>query len=466
MIKSCLILVPHPDDEINLAGGILQTLVDNNISTTVVICTNGDYIPEHAQKRYKEAKNVQEIFGYNELIFLGYGDKYKDKHLYDSKNNEIVVSNCGRNETYCAGKSSEFRYKRDAYHNKYTRANYIQDLHDLILDKKSDLIICVDVDRHLEHRCLSLLFDECIGNILKSSDYRPIILKGFAYLGVWRGVSDFYNRSICGTKPTFEDGLYHKLNTFPYNWNDRISIRNSKSTTTLNLWRNLIFRSLLANKSQHNPYPLDFCAIANFTRIANPDSCFWFRDTNNLALSAEISVSSGFSSPLNDFVLSRPNSVSDTNIWDNLIAWTPESNDACPTIDIKFKSRQVVKMLKLYKYGNVTPDDISLTFDSGAVAEINGEESNVITILLEDVYTNEISIKINPRCLDLAVNEIECFDHIHQFDWNSTPFERYIENNSQRNVLLIWLSKILFNTYIRIIIHRNILINRIRRRFE
>ena len=50
MVKTALIIVPHPDDEINLAGGVLGLLHDSGVRTTVLICTNGDYMGERASR--------------------------------------------------------------------------------------------------------------------------------------------------------------------------------------------------------------------------------------------------------------------------------------------------------------------------------------------------------------------------------------------------------------------------------
>ena len=61
-MKRCLIIVPHPDDEINVAGGIFDQLLDNDYDITVAFTTYGDYNPKLSKKRVKEAQKAKKIF--------------------------------------------------------------------------------------------------------------------------------------------------------------------------------------------------------------------------------------------------------------------------------------------------------------------------------------------------------------------------------------------------------------------
>lgn len=269
MIRSALIFVPHPDDEINLAGGLFGILRDRGVRTTVVVGTNGDYFPEDAAVRFYEMRRAQRILGYQELIFLGYGDGYKDTHIYDAID-EPVESRSGHRETYCAGDVPEYCFARTGKHHAYTRANYKQDIADVLREKRADLVLCTDLDSHPDHQCLSRLFDEAMDELLQADgSYRPIVLKGFAYAGALFGPADFFDREI---KPAYAQDVS------PYAWEDRIRLKTSEASQRLCLRRNPLFRAVQAHRSQSDFYKTGFCFLDHFASLANPDACFWYRN--------------------------------------------------------------------------------------------------------------------------------------------------------------------------------------------
>ncbi len=268
MIKTALIFVPHPDDEINLAGGLFGTLRAQGVRTTVVVGTNGDYYPEDAEARFYEMRKAQRILGYEALIFLGYGDGYKDRHIYDAID-EPVESRAGRRETYCAGDVPEYCFAKTGKHHAYTRANYRQDILDVLREKRADLVLCNDLDKHPDHQCLSRLFDEALDELLRADgSYRPIVLKGFAYEGALFGPPDFFDREI---KPTLFG------NVSPYVWEERIRLKTDAASQSLCLRRNPVFQALRAHKTQSDYARTGFCALDHFASVANPDACFWYR---------------------------------------------------------------------------------------------------------------------------------------------------------------------------------------------
>lgn len=95
-----LVLVPHPDDEINVAGNLFKWFKEAKAHVTVTIVTNGDYISALTKKRQEEALNAKRILGYENLVYLGYGDGYKGVHLYHNEGNTVVESVAGFSSTY------------------------------------------------------------------------------------------------------------------------------------------------------------------------------------------------------------------------------------------------------------------------------------------------------------------------------------------------------------------------------
>ena len=450
MIRSALIIVPHPDDEINLAGGIFETLYKNGVYTTVVICTNGDYIPQDATKRFYEAQVAQRIQKYQELIFLGYGDGYDDTHIYDAKDEKIVTSHSGHRHTYCAGDGEEYHFSKTGKHCYYTRKNYKEDIKSVILDKKADLIICVDLDFHLDHRCVSLLFDECMGEILKSiSSYRPIILKGFAYGGVFFGPYDFFDTIIKQTSIDLFPDEKIDQKTFPYVWKDRIQIKNADKVLSLRLWKNPIFKALWAHKSQSDYYSVGFCALACFPRIANPDSCYWYKNPFNLSLYSHIEATSGEVSYLNDFMYARPSKTISEDISVNSKGWAPDEDDTEPYISIVFPRQVILSLIRFYQNINSSIDEIRIIIENSFETVIEHCDSNVIEIDIPSVPTSRLGIKITSKCEHLSINEIECFEDDYGFPWEAVPFEKYEHRTIIRNKLLLFSAKACYKLFIK-----------------
>ena len=456
MIKSALVFVPHPDDEINIAGGVFEILHRNKIFTTVVITTNGDYISEDADKRFYEAKKAQKILGYQELIFLGYGDGYIGTHIYNTVDKCISKSCCGRNQTYCAGNEYEFCYDLNRKHHTYTRENYKNDICSVILHKKADLVICVDLDSHLEHKCLSLLFDECMGEILKyDHNYRPIILKGFAYNGVWFGPYDFFSPELRQTTIELAKGESLDKKVFPYSWGNRIQIKTGQRTLTRNLFRNIIVKALLAHKTQSDYYKVGFCALNCFPRIANPDACYWYRSTSNIALYSQFESSSGDVSYLNDFMLAKPYSTLAEDLSVCSKGWKPVFNDKAPFVSIKFPREISLAKIVIYQNLNSSVRGVTCKTDEGIISEYNYPEGHVINISLPGIKTQGVNLTFFDINEHFTINEIECYEDGNEFPWAETPFVEYKHSIVKRSVFINIFVKICFKLYVKILIFQS-----------
>lgn len=342
MIRTCLVLVPHPDDEINIGGGFFHQLRENGIITTVVITTNGDYIPELAPIRIKEAFKAKEYLGYDNLLFLGYGDKYIGKHIYDTVENEVTMSHSGHTETYNIGGMQTYHFNKYGCQSSYNHFSYKNDIKELILDILPDLILCVDTDSHQEHRCLSLLFDEAMEEIIKNTNYSPFVLKKFAYLGVFCGSEDYFTPEVQETKPHYQ-GLENVNLSYPYNWSDRVRFQNDSSNYTLRFWTSSIFKALLSHRSQK--------AFLQFTSICNSDVCFWIRNTKNIVLKSKLVASSGNVKYLNDFKIVETDSITNFSeiIEPSYIkCWRTDIGDVRPSVMVTFEKSYSVSSILIY----------------------------------------------------------------------------------------------------------------------
>ena len=73
--QKIMIIVPHEDDELNLAGGILNSNIFNKKNVILIFTTNGDYGisgQTRINEALKSAKKMQ--IPINNVVFLGYSD--------------------------------------------------------------------------------------------------------------------------------------------------------------------------------------------------------------------------------------------------------------------------------------------------------------------------------------------------------------------------------------------------------
>lgn len=304
-----LILVPHQDDDVNLAGGILSSL-NKQKETYIAFSTNGDYHtdkepnPDLKCHRYLEAIEALATCGIPEdhIIFLGYGDQWlpsqqpdagtKIKHLYNAPEELKMTSHALMKETYGHSEHPCFNP-----HHSYTKASFMHDLKELLLFVNADTIFCVDYDKHPDHRALSLSFEKALGEIMKNNpDYRPIVLKEFAYSTAWRSPSEFYNLNLPSTSAPYSSKNMDEVNY--YGWNSRLRFPIDKNSITRSLSDNIIYQMMSCYHSQlHNSLESISAKLIKGDRVA------WWRPTNNILLNAEVSSDIPDFEKLHDFML-------------------------------------------------------------------------------------------------------------------------------------------------------------------
>lgn len=272
--KKILVVVPHEDDEINLAGATISGFTDVGNEVHIVYYTNGDYeIP--AAVRQREAINALAVLGVQKanVHFLGFGDTLvnkKGKHIYDCGNNEVIKSHCGYEKTYLSTEKNGVLYTRD---------NIVKTFEKILIDIKADIIIAVDLDKHPDHRAASLFFEEAIGNILSinDNDYAPLILKGFAYNMAWNAEPDFYEKTLKSCK--YKSDNEHCMDNPHYEWNARLRLPVQQNCRGWFRFNNRIMKALLCHKSQK--------AVRQISKVINGDQVFWKMQIDSLIFKNE-----------------------------------------------------------------------------------------------------------------------------------------------------------------------------------
>ena len=381
-----LILAPHPDDEINIAGNMILTLAAAKAEIFVAYSTNGDF-EQTAEVRAQEAVDALKILGVpsDKIIFLGYGDGHK---LSDRP----TQSPAGHIETYAAKTFVDYAKKTFGRHSSYTRENFKHDLKSLLLELRANIIFCVDFDSHADHRTLSILFEEALGEILSErSDYRPEVYKKLAYATAFTAAPDFYAPNLRPTKKpklgetdTYDFDLIDRAN---YVWENRVRFPVMYWQTILK--GNPIAEAIFAHKSQRNEW--------NALRIINSDEIFFERRTDSQTFSAQVTATSGDVTKIRDFkIIDTANvEICPAQIGNNL--WQGEK--------IFFSWQEPAQIQQIVIYGNPlddTPAKISLRLELANAQAVIDKAG----ISLDNVKTFDVELPSHGRPLVIDTEKI------------------------------------------------------------
>ncbi len=433
MITKVLFIVPHPDDELNIGGQLLYDLSKKGIQIYLIYTTNGDSDRNIGNKRISQAYSALKVLGVPQqnVFFMGYADGWADKqHIYNNPENKILESLSGKTHTNSLAEYDEYCYQIEGVHHSFTRLNFKTDLKNLIAMIKACLIVCVDFDKHPDHRAASLFFEEVMGELLKEDmSYAPIVLKKFAYDGVWTGARDYYTNPRIPTlyqKSYIYSNGAHELSSPCFSWNQRLRFSTNQSTKGNFLFLNPIFKAALKHISTNAFY----CSLG----IINDDIVFWWRPTENLMMKSEIQTSSGTSIFLNDFKLYDSSDILNINEpFKNpeYGAWVPDEDDLFPEINIRFEEEQIVKEIIIYEccdyINHVKLVEIVVDEKTIFKGELENSGLGKVIILEDSIRTKEISLKILDYEGVPMITEIEAYSKKQTFDWESFPIDRYSE---------------------------------------
>ncbi|MBR4151788.1 MAG: PIG-L family deacetylase [Selenomonadaceae bacterium] len=352
-----LILAPHPDDEINIAGNMILNLAAAKAEIFVAYSTDGG-LEVPAEVRAREAITALKILGvsHEKIIFMGYSDGQKLS--------------------------------------EHTRKNFKRDLKNLLLELRANIIFCVDFDSHPDHRTLSILFEEVLGEILSErSDYRPEVYKKFAYATAFTAAPDFYATNLRATKKpklgetdTYDFDFIDRAN---YVWEQRVRFPVAEICRQTILKDNPIAEAIFAHKSQRNEW--------NALRILNSDEIFFERRTDSLTFSAKVTATSGDASKVRDFKIIDTKNVdaAPAQIENNL--WQGEK--------INFEWKEAVQVERIVIYGNPlddAPEKISLRLESANAQAVIDKAG----IYLDNVKNFNVELPSRGRPLVLDIEKI------------------------------------------------------------
>lgn len=398
-----MLIVPHQDDDINILGGALEEYARYGSELTAVFVTNGDY-NGLTETRYREAVNVFESLGVPEerVIFLGYGDAWQEgsPHIYNAEPGTVMTSFWGRTETYGASWHHAYREGRE-----YTIDNLVEDLKSVILEYRPDVIFCSDYDHHVDHKATTLLFDKIMGHILKENpEYRPVIYKAYAYGTAWEAEGDYWAENILSTQNLFEAPYSQKPAV--YSWESRVRFPVDGSTLSRSLLGSDAFGMLAKYASQRAQW--------KGASVVNGDKVAWQRQTNSLVLDADITVSSGDGTLLNDFMLIENHDIvnKDHQPYDGV--WIPDQDDTDRKISVVLPEPTDVASVVLYDHPSEEYNikNARIMLENGVAVETGplnpGGAATAVAVNGRDVKSFEIVLVETEGAL-AGLSEMEAF---------------------------------------------------------
>lgn len=191
-MKNIMIIVPHEDDEILMAGGIIEQALKDGKKVTVVMATNGDY--EGTDKaggsvRLPETVAGLEVLGMtgDDIVFMGYADTGMEREAsflyglyYEKEEDKVHHGHCS-DATYGTENQKDFHTEFYGKAGDYTRKNFKEDLRKILLLKKPDTIFTTsEEDMHGDHIGLYLFVKEVLREE-KANGYVPVLYSGVVH---------------------------------------------------------------------------------------------------------------------------------------------------------------------------------------------------------------------------------------------------------------------------------------------
>lgn len=422
--NTVMVIVPHEDDEINVAGATIYGAIKEGLKVILVYVTNGDF-QYKADIRYKEVQRMACIMNLpmENIHFLGFPDN-SGKDLLANRD-AVFRNHAGFSKTHGAYGIMDYPTKYMGGPLSYTYNNLVLAITDIIGRFKPCTVISIDMDIHVDHQLTSIAVEEAIGKVVKeNNNYRPKVLKSFAYDTDFESINDYYDMHLQSTVQNrawiVDDSL--STNNPMLLWEDRLRIPVSGDCRSTLLVRNPMFRALGAHMSQssykHGP------------KLINGDQVFWQRRIDNVVLYATVTATSGNISKINDFL--RYDSYDVTKKFANPedYTWIPDDTDQESTVTIRFNESTEIKYINWFE--NVWfSNDIEQALQGTIIKTSTGLEINIppyyyphfeaFPYIKKYVFEQPITIDwisftvIKPKGVMAGISEIEIYPPNNQF---------------------------------------------------
>lgn len=272
-----MVLVPHQDDEILLAAGILRQAAIQGNPVCVAMVTNGDYgCPDYSKgrKRLRESIEGLKVLGLSglHLDFLGYADTgmaNEDSFLWnlftEKEAGAIHPSSCS-DTTYGLENRDEFHKRVLGGHAPYTRTSVVTDLRLLLEKYRPDVIFTTSKwDTHGDHSGLYYFLMEVLEEMKGSDSYCPQVYSGIVHS--FDGDENWPLRSCVPDSFTCPECLKEGGG---FGWEDRISFPVPEDMLSSVKENNRKWRALSRHETALEPNAVDF--LCSFLKA---EEIFW-----------------------------------------------------------------------------------------------------------------------------------------------------------------------------------------------
>lgn len=439
--RTLMVIIPHEDDEINLAGTVIYHARKLGIRVICVFTTNGDW-KYPGLIRMKEAIQALSVLGVPEedIVFLGYpdGGVHGERNVFVNGRKSPLIGRDGRAETYGLDTHADFAMQYRGKHQAYTWNGLVQDIKDVILRDKPAMIMATDFDSHPDHRLCYLGFLHAMKSILHTHhEYRPAVLMGFCYSTGFEGRKDFYGPHLLSSVVNM-DQIWNKdyeTDNPVYEWSERLRFSVEEACRPW-MKSNIIYKALSCHMSQK--------ASTRAVRLINGDQVFWLRRTDNRIYEGTVSVSSGNGDYLHDFMMMNTEHITDRKPAMENYLWVPEADDREKWCRCDFDSPQTIRAVSFY--GNIDGENRilkgKLTFSTGYSCMVGpfraqGHENRIMVPVQKDVTWVRFEILESQgkqagiseweilENVDLPVSVLQiCANGHFAYDWAVYPGEK------------------------------------------
>lgn len=329
-VNTVCVFVPHPDDEIWLAGTIIKGFLEEGIDVHVILYTDG-------LSSMQGERNLEVMKSCNDL-----GVKEENVHYLGYENlNQFE-------EEYPRGtRTPELR---DSI--KISIKNIIEKI-------TPQLIIASDFDYNRDHRLYTILFDESIGEMLHQRRLNPktFIWKGYCYNTSYYSERDYYDsiNLLSTVKPTDVQNKDYETDVPQFLWKDRLRVPVCRDALVRSSNENYVMHAIKKHVTQH--------VRLKFLSCLNSDAVFWQRNVDNRFDYATIKVSSGEAKYLTDFKFYDCNDIRYTkryNVDFTDCVWSPDEQDVDKTIDVYFEHPESISDIILYDNPSIKDNILSV----------------------------------------------------------------------------------------------------------
>ena len=280
----------------------------------------------------------------------------------------------------------------------YSLQNYKDAIEEVILHFHPDAIIATDYDKHVDHRLCSIIVEKVVASLVKCKLWNGKLYKGLAYATAYETVKDYFEKNLKSTKIKIDIAEDNPA----LEWNQRLRLPVPDACRTYNILENPIYKGMSKHVSQH--------AYSRSGQLINGDQVYWERRTDNLALHAKISVSSGNELYLNDLLKYDSPLLLNDKYNRELYMWIPNEEDTYPKIRIDLEAACTIGECIITGITLKESVTVQVETSSGQLYTVDSVTLNDSSIQISlDRFRKEIYIIITFNSNNIMLSEIEIF---------------------------------------------------------